>query len=252
MRGTNRISPFGGITAAGFIVKTEIALVTSLYWRMVNSLGEGRMFKNREEAGRRLAERLSRYRGQDTVVLAIPRGGVVVGFEVAKALGASLDIIVPRKIGAPHNPELAIGAVAQDGSMMLDTELVAYLGVSAGYVREEAERQIREIGRRMELYRGKKPYPKLEGRTVIIVDDGIATGATMRAAVASVRKQRPAKLIVAIPVGPPDRVDSLRGEVDEVVCLSTPESFLAVGEFYQDFSQTEDETVIRLLRIMEG
>lgn len=209
------------------------------------------MFKDRVEAGQRLAWALSDYKGKDAVVLAIPRGGVVVGHQVAEELGAPLDIIVPRKIGAPGNPELAIGAVTQDGSLMLDPRLVEILGVPEGYIEEEARRQMDEIARRMSKYRGERPRPDLEGKIVILVDDGIATGATIRAAITSIRKQRPALLVVAVPVGPPREMENLKGEVDRVVCLMTPEPFYAIGQFYGDFSQTSDEEVNELLRRVE-
>lgn len=209
------------------------------------------MFKDRVEAGQRLAWALSDYKGKDAVVLAIPRGGVVVGHQVAEELGAPLDIIVPRKIGAPGNPELAIGAVTQDGSLMLDPRLVEILGVPEGHIEEEARRQMDEIARRMSKYRGERPRPDLEGKIVILVDDGIATGATIRAAITSIRKQRPALLVVAVPVGPPREMENLKGEVDRVVCLMTPEPFYAIGQFYGDFSQTSDEEVNELLRRVE-
>ncbi len=180
--------------------------------------------------------------------MAVPRGGIVVGYEVAKELNAPLDLTIPRKIGAPDQPELAIGAVAQDGTVVLDNRLVEYLGVSKTYIREEVNRQIGEIRRRMEKSRGDEPYPPLEGRDVIFVDDGIATGSTIRAAILSARKQNPASITVAIPVGPLHTIEELRREVDHVVCLQTPEPFYAIGQFYQDFTQTTDEEVIRLLR----
>ena len=207
------------------------------------------MFQNRVEAGRKLAENLSAYKGREVLVLAIPRGGVVVGYEVAKALGASLDIITPRKIGAPHNPELAIGAVTQDGSVILNPEIVQYLEVPDQYIEQEKRRQIKEIERRMRKYRGDVVYPALEGRIVILVDDGIATGATVRAAIASVRRQNPSMLILAVPVGARDTIEKLTSEVDIMVCLSTPTPFYAIGQFYRNFEQTTDEEVITLLQL---
>ena len=207
------------------------------------------MFQNRVEAGRRLAEKLSEYAGRDVVVLGIPRGGVVIGYEVAKELGASLDIITPRKIGAPNNPELAIGAVTQDGSVILNPEIVQYLDVPEKYIEQEKRRQIKEIERRMSKYREDEVYPKLEGRTVILVDDGIATGATMRAAIASIRRQKPSMLIMAVPVGARDTIYRLKREVDKLVCLSTPEPFYAIGQFYRNFEQTTDDAVITLLQL---
>ncbi|HYB93249.1 MAG TPA: phosphoribosyltransferase [archaeon] len=207
------------------------------------------MFEDRVEAGRKLAKELLKYRGQKIVVLAIPRGGVVVGYEVAKELNAPLDIIVPRKIGAPDNPELAIGAVTQDGTVILNPQLMQYLGVSEIYVQEEVRNQVNEIERRIKKYRGEKAYPSLKDKIVILVDDGIATGYTMRAAIASIKKQKPSILIVAVPVGPPDTIQTLKSEADKVVCLSTPEMFQAIGQFYRNFSQTSDEEVIHLLQL---
>jgi len=205
-------------------------------------------FVNRVDAGKRLASALKNFSGKYGVVLAIPRGGVVVGFEIAKALNLPLDITIPRKIGAPDNPELAIGAVAEDGSAILDNNLIKYLGISREYIKEESERQKQEIERRLKLYRQEKSYPDLKGFDVIVVDDGIATGSTMKAALASVRNRGAASVTVAVPVGPPSTIEELNELADRVVCLYTPEYFQAIGEFYTDFSQTPDEEVIRLLR----
>lgn len=206
------------------------------------------IFQDRREAGQQLAEALSRYRDRQPVVLAIPRGGVVVGYEVAKALGAPLDVVIPRKLRAPYNPELAIGAVAHDGSVFLDSPLVSHLDVTDEYLREETARQLEEIQRRMQLYRGDRPAPALEGTTAILVDDGIATGSTMVAALRATRAARPAGLVAAIPVAPAEGVAMLRREADDVICLHTPPMFYAVGQFYMDFAQTDDEEVIALLR----
>lgn len=205
------------------------------------------MFTDRKEAGRRLAEKLTEQRWERAIVLAIPRGGVVVGYEMAHRLKVPLDVIVPRKIGAPHNPELAIGAIAEDGTMILDSNLIDYLGVTDEYIREEGERQIREIERRVRKYRKGAPPPDLKGRNVIIVDDGIATGATVRAAIASIRNKHPKSITLAVPVAPPSTLRQLKSKVDRIVCLSAPEPFFAIGQFYMDFTQTADEEVIRLL-----
>ena len=207
------------------------------------------LFKDRVEAGKRLASALRSFAGKGTIVLAIPRGGVVVGFEVARALGVPLDVIIPRKIGAPDNPELAIGAMTEDGTVILDESLISYLGVPEGYVKEESYRQKLEIERRLKLYRGEVPYPTLRNRDIIIVDDGIATGSTMKAALASTRKRGAKSVIVAIPVGPSSTIRELKKEADHVVCLHTPESFQAIGQFYEDFAQTTDEEVTRLLKL---
>jgi predicted phosphoribosyltransferase len=205
-------------------------------------------FQDREEAGKMLALKLTEYSNKDTIVLAIPRGGVVIGYQVANELKAPLDIIVPRKIGAPYNSELAIGAVAEDGSLSLDESAVMYMNISKSYIEEESRRQITEIRRRLKLYRGETPYPMLQDHVIIIVDDGIATGLTVKAAIASIRKKKPKSVVVAVPVAPRSTVKELEKEADRVICLSTPEFFYAIGQFYVDFSQTTDGEVIRLLK----
>jgi putative phosphoribosyl transferase len=173
---------------------------------------------------------------------------VVVGFEVAKALGITLDVIVTKKIGAPDNPELAIGAVAEDGTYILDDSLVRQLYVPKGYIEEEVKRQREEIQRRLERYRGDVPYPSLKNREVIVVDDGVATGSTLKAALRLVHTKGAKSITVAVPVGPPDTVGELQRLADRVVCLLTPEPFYAIGQFYVDFSQTSDEEVSELLK----
>jgi putative phosphoribosyl transferase len=205
-------------------------------------------FKNRVDAGRQLASALQSV-SKSAIVLAIPRGGLVVGFEVAKALSVPLDIVITRKIGAPDNPELAIGAVAEDGTAILDDGLVRMLQVSKGYISEEVEKQKMEIKRRLLRYRGDMPYPILEDREVIVVDDGVATGSTLKAAIMSIRKKRAKTIIVAVPVGPLNTVNELKRIVDNIVCLQTPEPFYAIGEFYDDFEQTEDDEVIKLMEM---
>jgi putative phosphoribosyl transferase len=208
------------------------------------------IFADRVDAGRRLAARLAELRPAQPLVLALPRGGVPVGFEVARMLHAPLDIVIVRKIGAPFQPELAVGAVV-DGDrpeIVTNPELVNMLKLDAAWLKEHAEAELAEIGRRHRVYRAGRPQPEIAGRSAIVVDDGIATGATMRAALAAVRRARPARLILAVPVAPPDTVAALRPEVDEVVCLETPEPFWAIGAFYADFSQTSDEEVIDLLK----
>jgi len=206
-------------------------------------------FKDREDAAEKLAKQLLDYRNKSPVVLAIPRGGVVVAYEVAKELNAPLDLIIPRKIGAPSDPELAIGAVTEDGTTIINQQLVTILGVSTEYVELEKKRQIQEIKRRVSLYRGDAVPQSLEGKTVIIVDDGIATGFTMKAAIHSVRKQKPSSIVVAVPVGPPDTVEEMKKEVDKVICLITHEPFFAIGQFYSDFGQVSDEKVIQLMKL---
>ena len=206
-----------------------------------------KLFANRVEAGKRLASALKVLVGKDAIVLAIPRGGVVVGYEVAETLALLLDVIIPRKIGAPGNPELAIGAMTEDGTVLLDAKLVEYLHVSENYIKKESASQKLEIQRRLKLYRGDVPYPSLENREVILIDDGIATGSTMKAALVSVRKRGAKTVVVAIPVGPPSTIAELEKEADHVACLHTPEAFYAIGQFYEDFAQTRDEEVTRLL-----
>jgi putative phosphoribosyl transferase len=217
---------------------------------MANFLRRRKMtyFANRSEAGKGLSSTLANFAGKNAIVLAIPRGGVVVGFEIAKALNLPLDVIIPHKIGAPDNPELAIGAMTEDGTIIIDDNLVTYLGVSQNYIKEESERQKREIERRLKMYRQNESYPSLKGLEVILVDDGIATGSTMKAALASVKKRGAKTVTVAIPVGPPSTIKELKKQATRVVCLYTPEYFQAIGQFYKDFSQTEDEEVIRLLK----
>jgi len=209
-------------------------------------------FADRLDAGKRLAQALADFHGKNAVVLAIPRGGVVVGFEIAAALVLPLDVIIPRKLGAPGNPEFAIGAVAEDGSMVLDDSVVAYLGVSRGYVEEESERQRSEIARRMTLYREGAPATEVRGKDVIVVDDGIATGSTMKAALLSVKNRGAKSVTVAVPVGPPSTIQELTRLSDRVVCLYMPEYFEAIGQFYEDFSQTSDDEVLRLLRLSKA
>jgi putative phosphoribosyl transferase len=204
-------------------------------------------FRDRVEAGRRLAGALLQFKGEDTVVLGIPRGGVVVAKEVADALEAPLDIVITRKIGAPGEPEFALGAVTQEGDVILDRRTVESLGVGKEYLDAEIRRKREEVRQRMERFRGDAPYPSLKGKLVIIVDDGIATGSSVEAAVTSIRKTDPKEVIVAVPVAPPDAVESLREKGEMVVCLETPGMFFAIGEFYQRFDQVEDSEVKRIL-----
>ena len=204
------------------------------------------MFRDRNDAGRQLAEKLAKYRGQNAVVLALPRGGVVTGREIAQALGLPLDIAVVRKIGHPLSPEYAIGAVDDSGAIILnDAETES---VSQAWLADEIEREKKEAERRVKAYRGgRKPIPIL-GKTALIVDDGIATGLSMRLVVRSLRAQNPARIVVAVPVASAEAVESLRKEADEVITLEPPEEFLgAVGAHYIEFEQVEDAEVIRLL-----
>jgi len=201
-------------------------------------------FRDRVEAGQRLAEALRRYAGQDDVlVLALPRGGVPVAAELADALGAPLDLMLVRKLGTPGHEELALGAIASGGAIVFNDDLLAALGIARDTIDAIIERERKELARRDYAYRGARPPPEVAGKTVLLVDDGLATGATMRAAVQALRRQRPGRVVVAVPVAPPDTVERLRAEVDEVVALATPEPFFGVGHWYQDFSQTSDEEV---------
>jgi len=205
-------------------------------------------FRDRTHAGRALARRLENLAGRsDVTVLALPRGGTPVAFEVAKALRAPLDVLVVRKLGVPWSPEFAMGAIASGGERLLDDVLVRELGISARDVEEVAGNEAYELERRERVYRGGRPAPDLRGRTVILVDDGLATGSTMRVAVRAVRRQAPARVVVAAPVAAPEACELLRGEADEVVCAEMPDPFLGVGRWYMDFSQTSDEEVCRLL-----
>lgn len=207
------------------------------------------LFEDRRDAGRQLAKALAHYRASRLVVLALPRGGVPVGFEVAKALAATLDVLLVRKMGAPGHEELGLGAVVdgQDPQLVLNEDVIRMVRPPAGYIEAEKKRQLAEIERRRRQYVGDRPPTSAEGRTVIIVDDGIATGGTVKAAMRGVSQHRPARLVLAVPVAPADSLEELGAECDDIVCLATPEPFFAVGSHYQDFTQTDDEEVIRLL-----
>jgi predicted phosphoribosyltransferase len=210
-------------------------------------------FEDRADAGAKLAERLSEYAGRDDVsVLALPRGGVPVAFEVAGRLGAPLDVFLVRKLGVPGHEELAMGAIASGGHRVLNEEVLAVLEIDDEVVDQVAARENEELERRARLYRGDAPPTDVRGRTVILVDDGLATGSTMRAAVAAVRAQQPARLVVAVPVAPPLTCGELAAETDEMVCLSTPEPFYAVGLWYRRFAQTSDEEIVELLARSRG
>lgn len=206
-------------------------------------------FIDRHDAGKELAQHLMAFKDKNPVVLALPRGGVPVGFEVAHALGAQLDLILVRKIGAPHDEELAIGAIAdgEDPELVTDTRLVKDLDVSQDYLEQAKSAALKEIERRRRAYFGTHEAVDIAGCTAIIVDDGIATGATMLAAIHAVRRRKPARIVLAVPVAAADSLRRLRREVDDVVCLDTPTVFLAVGQFYRRFPQLHDAEVVSLL-----
>ena len=207
-------------------------------------------FADRGDAGRRLGAALHHLRGEAPVILALPRGGVPVGAEVARALDAPLDVLLVRKIGAPGNPELGLGAAVEgpEVTVVLDDRLVRIVAPSPGYVEAEIRRQGEEIARRRALYAPARTPIPLVGRCVVLVDDGIATGGTARAALRALRRQAPVRLVLAAPVASPEAAEALRAEADETVFLATPDDFMAVGAFYSNFRQTGDEEVVQLLR----
>lgn len=205
------------------------------------------LFVDRKEAGKLLAVELSNYRGQKAVVLGIPRGGIIVAAEIARALDGELDIVLARKLRTPGQEELAMGSVTEDGKIFLNQEVVGGLGVGEAYIQREKALQIAEIKRRTELIRRVQSKIPLKGRIVIVTDDGVATGATTQAAIWAVRSEQPEKLIAAIPVGPEDTIRRLAKDVDEMLCLRTPPFFAAVGQFYEQFNPIEDEDVLRIL-----
>jgi predicted phosphoribosyltransferase len=206
------------------------------------------LFRDRQDAGRQLAVRLGAYRGRDdVVVLALPRGGVPVGYEIAQALGVPLDIFLVRKLGLPAHEELAMGAIASGGVQVLNDEVVRNLPDADRLIAAAAEREQVELRRREEEYRNGRSAPDLIGKTVVLVDDGLATGSTMRAAILALRKCDVGRIVVAVPVGAPETCSELRAEVDDAIFLSAPSDFRAVGQFYENFSQTSDEGVRKLL-----
>jgi len=205
-------------------------------------------FRNRSDAGRRLAARLEFLRGADVVVLGLPRGGVPVAAEVARALGAPLDVILVRKLGVPVQPELGLGAIGESGARVINSEVVRYAQVSEAEIARVEQKERAELQRRAQRFRGGSPHEPLTGRIAVIVDDGIATGSTARAACQVARALGAARVVLAVPVAPPAADQAMRGDADEVICLETPQRFLAIGEWYEDFAQTSDEEVVALLR----
>jgi putative phosphoribosyl transferase len=209
----------------------------------------GRLFSDRQDAGRRLADRLTGLADEQPLVLALPRGGVPVAAEVADALDAELDVLIVRKLGAPGQPELGIGALVDgaDPELVLNDDVIAQVHPAADYLAAEKARQLSEIERRRKAYVGDRPPVEVKGRTVILVDDGLATGGTAKAALRALRRRDPQRLVLAVPLAPADTLEAMRREADEVVCLATPEPFIAVGLYYDDFNQTADEEVVGLL-----
>lgn len=205
-------------------------------------------FDNRQEGGKLLGAALGNYHGANAVVLGIPRGGVIIAREIARVIDGQVDMVVARKIGAPGNPELAIGAVSEDGRCFIDKRVAEWTGGSEEYIEQERQRQLAEIDRRIKVYREILPKVPLENRVAIITDDGVATGATMQAALWAARQEKPTKLIAAVPVGSKDSLERLAHHADEVIALRVPEYFDAVGRFYREFFQVEDEDLLAFLR----
>lgn len=205
-------------------------------------------FRSREEAGRLLARELAQYRGQNPVVLGVPRGGVVVADELAQALEGELDIILAHKLRTPGESELALGAVSEGGQLFINDDVVRDLGIDMPTIQQEKNRQLVEIRRRTKMFRSVHARVPLDGRVVIVTDDGIATGATTQAAIWVVRLEKPKRLVLAVPVASPDSLDRLANDVDELVCLRAPASFFAVGQFYLRFEQVTDEKVLEVLK----
>lgn len=205
------------------------------------------VFQDRAEAGRKLAERLRHLKGSKALVVGLPRGGVVVAAEIARTLELDLEVLIVRKIGHPENPELGVGALVEGGTPRLDSKILKTLGLSARELEPTIEAERQEAERRARLYRGGRPFPDIRGRTVVLVDDGIATGNTVRAAVSALKTRGALRIILAVGVAPPETLHDLHWSVDEVVCLSAPQDFAAVGQAYRRFDQVEDEEVLKLL-----
>ena len=206
------------------------------------------LFKDRQEAGQKLSVALSKFKGQkDTIILALPRGGVVTAYEIAKELNLPLDLVVPRKIGAPYNEEYAIGAITESGKGIFNSQAIAELHITKEYLDKTVTQGKKEAQRRLKAYRQNRASLNLKNKTIIVIDDGIATGLTMRAAIESIKAKNPAKIIIVVPVSAKDSLEIIKKEVDDIICLDTPEYFGAVGAFYRDFGQTTDEEVIELM-----
>jgi putative phosphoribosyl transferase len=207
------------------------------------------IFVDRVDAGRKLAKNLDAYaRQNDVLVLAIPRGGVPVAFQVASELGVPLDVFIVRKLGVPSREELAFGAIATGGIRILDEQIVESMGISDMQIERITAKEKDELDRRERVYRGNRPFPNLENKTVILVDDGVATGASTRAAISALRQLRPARIVLAVPVAPAEACESLQREVDDLICVFMPQFFFSIGQFYEDFSQVSDQEVMNLLQ----
>lgn len=207
------------------------------------------MFKDRKEAGVNLSKRLKEYEGKkDVIVIGLPRGGVVLAYQISKKLKLPLDVIAPRKISMPGSPEAAIGAITPDGQKVFDWTLISEVGIERDYIDNEIEKEKREGERRLKIYRAGKPKLELKDKIVILVDDGVATGSTMSVSIKSVRAQNAKKIIIAVPVAPQSFLEKIKSEVDQIICLEVPEYFVAIGQFYKSFDQVEDDQVIDLLR----
>ena len=207
------------------------------------------IYPDRRAAGKLLAERLASIVETKPIILSLPRGGVIIGAEVAKALDAEHDLVICRKIGAPYNPEVAIGALTQDGQLLQDDVVIDALAITKGYLETQIRLGLKEIDRQLSRFRGEKPFPDLLNKTVVLVDDGLATGFTMEAAVEFTRRMKPSRIIIGIPVGAAEAIAKLKAKVDQIVCPLIPVKFWAVGQFYQNFSQVKDEEVKKLFKV---
>ena len=206
------------------------------------------MFVDRKEAGEKLSIELEKFKDENPIVLAIPRGGIVTAYETIKRFGFQWDLIIPRKIGLPHNKEIAIGAISLDGTYLFNEKYIDMLNISEEYIKKEVFEQTEEIKRRLNKYKGNENFPDVKNKTVLIIDDGIATGFTIQAAIRSIKKHNPKKVILAIPVAPQDTISLLEKIVDEVICLFIPNEFYGVGSYYKTFDQTTDEEVFDIVR----
>lgn len=206
------------------------------------------LFADRQEAGERLADKLLHFKGKNPLVLAVPRGGLTVAEPVLEKTGGDLDLIITRKIGAPYQPELAIGAVTGDGFVMLNEDILSRVSADKKYIEKAVAKEVEEIKRRLKAYRGERPAPALDNRIVILIDDGVATGYTLLAALRSLQEKKPGRLVLAVPVGPPDTFKKLQQEVDELVYIEAPANFAAVGQFYRLFDQVSDAEVSAVLK----